>query len=64
MSVQFDVVLHEGDSGYWIASVPSLHACHSQGRTAEEALQNVQDAIRLCLEDETPRAVRLARVEV
>lgn len=64
MTVHFDVVLHEGDSGYWVASVPSLQACHSQGRTPDEALENVQDAIRLCLKDASPRDVRIVGVDV
>lgn len=62
MDVEFDVVLEEGDSGDWIASVPSLNGCHTQGRTREEALERIHEAIDLCLEYETPRNVRVERI--
>ena len=40
------VVLHPGEDGYWVAEVPSLPGCVSQGRTKEEAVTNARDAIR------------------
>jgi len=39
------VVLHRGEDGFWVAEVPSLPGCISQGKTKEEALQNIRDAI-------------------
>jgi predicted RNase H-like HicB family nuclease len=41
------VVLYPGDDGYLVAEVPSLPGCISQGRTREEALANVREAISL-----------------
>jgi predicted RNase H-like HicB family nuclease len=41
------VLLYPGDDGYIIAEVPSLRGCISQGRTREEALANVREAISL-----------------
>ena len=32
--------------GWHVASCPTLPGCHSQGRTREEALRNVREAIR------------------
>ena len=46
MSMQYAVVLEPGEDDYIIASVPSLPGCHTQGRTREEALQNIQEAMR------------------
>ena len=40
------VVIHPGEDGYGIAEVPSLPGCVSQGRTKEEAIANVREAIR------------------
>jgi predicted RNase H-like HicB family nuclease len=39
------VVLYRGEDGFWVAEVPSLPGCISQGRTREEALTNARDAI-------------------
>jgi len=37
------------EEGGYIASVPAYAACVSQGETFEEALENVEDALRECL---------------
>lgn len=40
------VMLYPGEDGYWVAEVPSLPGCISQGKTREEAVKNIQEAIR------------------
>jgi predicted RNase H-like HicB family nuclease len=40
------VVIYPGEDGYWIAECPSLPGCVSQGKTREEAAQNIKEAIR------------------
>jgi predicted RNase H-like HicB family nuclease len=44
------VVLEPSEEGGFTAIVPSLPGCLSEGDTREEALANIQDAIRLYLE--------------
>ncbi len=44
------VVIKRGEDGYYVANCPSLKSCWSQGRTREEALQNIREAITLYLE--------------
>jgi predicted RNase H-like HicB family nuclease len=44
------VILYPGEDGYIVAEVPSLPGCVSQGRTREEALTNIQEAIALHVE--------------
>ncbi len=39
------VVLSRGDDGYWVVEVPSLPGCISQGRSKEEAIGNIKEAI-------------------
>ena len=46
----FHVVVERGEDGYYAAHCPSLKSCWSQGRTREEALQNIKEAIELYLE--------------
>ncbi|HYW70442.1 MAG TPA: type II toxin-antitoxin system HicB family antitoxin [Pyrinomonadaceae bacterium] len=41
------VVLYPGEDGYVVAEVPSLPGCISQGKSREEALANVREAISL-----------------
>ena len=40
------VMLYPGEDGYWVAEVPSLPGCISQGKTRSEALTNIREAIR------------------
>lgn len=44
------VILYPGEDGYVIAEVPSLPGCVSQGKTRDEALMNIQEAIALHIE--------------
>lgn len=44
-------VVIEKDSDGYFAYCPSLQGCYSQGDTYEEALANIEDAIRLHIED-------------
>ncbi len=41
------VLLQPGEDGYVVAEVPSLPGCISQGRTRDEALTNIREAIAL-----------------
>jgi predicted RNase H-like HicB family nuclease len=49
MRVMVNLIYDEDYKGY-VADVPELPGCMSQGRTIEEALKNVREAIQLYLE--------------
>ncbi len=40
------VVLYPGEDRFWIAECPSLPGCISQGKTKEEAITNIREAIQ------------------
>lgn len=44
------VILYRGEDGYIIAEVPSLPGVVSQGKTREEALKNISEAVSLHIE--------------
>jgi predicted RNase H-like HicB family nuclease len=44
------VVIESGEDGYFVVHCPSLKTCCSQGKTREEALTNIKEAILLYLE--------------
>jgi predicted RNase H-like HicB family nuclease len=51
-SLDFKVFLErEEDYGGYVVRCPSIQGCYSQGKTVEEALTNIREAIELCLED-------------
>ena len=43
--MKYKIVLRESEEGYSV-SCPGLPGCWSQGETEEEAIENIQDAIR------------------
>ena len=47
------VILTPGEDGYLVAECPVIPGCVSQGRTREEALANIREAIELCLENQS-----------
>ena len=48
--MKLKVVIEKGEDGYYVVTVPSLPGCISQGKTKEEALENIKEAIELYLE--------------
>ena len=53
------VILTPGEDGYVVAECPVIPGCISQGRTREEALANIREAIELCLENQSVEGWRL-----
>jgi predicted RNase H-like HicB family nuclease len=47
---EFDVVILEDESGGYVAFVPALPGCHTQGDTLQELMDNVREAVELYLE--------------
>ena len=47
----FKVLLEPDETGGCVATCPSLPGCYSQGDTVDGALDNIREAIELCLED-------------
>ena len=48
--MKFLITLTQDEDGVFIAECPSIPGCVSQGKTEQEAMDNLQDAIRECLE--------------
>ena len=46
----FTVIIEKDEDGIYVGSVPALKGCHSHGKTIDELLKNVKEAIELCLE--------------
>ncbi len=51
-ALDFKVFLEPDEEyGGYVVVCPSLQGCYSQGKTVEEALANIREAIELCLEE-------------
>jgi len=43
--MKFNITLEKDNSGYYVAEVPALPGCLSQGKTRREAIKNIHEAI-------------------
>ena len=48
---RLQVVVEQDEDGIYVADVPALQGCHTQGRTFEEALANIRDVIAMCIRE-------------
>ncbi|MEZ2346100.1 type II toxin-antitoxin system HicB family antitoxin [Terriglobus sp. RCC_193] len=55
--MKFHVKIEQDEDGFFLASVPALPGCYSDGKTEEEAHRNIQEAMELWLEAEDAKAV-------
>jgi len=46
----FPVIVERDSEGYYVASMPSLRGCHTQGRSLVEMTVRIREVIALCLE--------------
>jgi len=46
----YRVIIEKGEDFGYIVHCPAIPGCHSQGETMEEALENIKDAIRGCIQ--------------
>lgn len=68
----FPVIIEKDEDGFFVADCPELTGCHTQGKSLEEAITRIKDAIKLHLEilreekQEIPnmQAVGMTSVEV
>jgi len=51
--MKYRVLIEQDEDGYFVAEVPSLPGCISQGETRAEATENIKEAIALYLESLT-----------
>ncbi len=44
------VLIYPGEDGYWVVECPSLPGCVTQGKTEDEAIENIKEAIQVYIE--------------
>jgi predicted RNase H-like HicB family nuclease len=47
---RFTVILERDEDGFYVASIPVLQGCHTQGRTLDQAMRRIREAAELWLE--------------
>ena len=67
--VEYNVIIEKSEDGWYIATVPEIQGCYTQGKTISEVLERIKEAIEVCLEadgeDIVPRKfIGIQKVEV
>ncbi len=47
----YHITIKKDEAGYYIATCSNFKGCHSYGLTLEEALENIEECIKLCQEE-------------
>ena len=48
--MKLSVTIDRDEDGIWVVECPAIPGCVSQGKTKQQALKNIEEAIALCLE--------------
>ncbi len=49
----FLVLIEQDEDGIYVAKVPDIPGCYTQGKTIEQVMEKIWEAIQVCLESET-----------
>ncbi|MFH1539451.1 MAG: type II toxin-antitoxin system HicB family antitoxin [bacterium] len=47
----FQVIIEQDEDGFFVAEAPGIRACYAQGKTFEEAINNIKDVLAMCVEE-------------
>ena len=50
--LDFTVLIEMDEDGIYIASVPELQGCYTQGKNVSQVLERIKEAIEVCIETE------------
>lgn len=63
MKRTFNVLIERDREGWLVATVPSLEGCYTQARTFDELHTRVQEAIEVCLEEDSPETIEFVGMQ-
>jgi predicted RNase H-like HicB family nuclease len=52
MEKEFTVIIEQDEDGFYVAEVPALRGCYTQGKTIKEAMERIKEVIAMCLEEQ------------
>jgi len=52
MRSDFSVIIEQDADGIYVASVPALRGCHTQGTSLDQVMERIREAIALCIEEQ------------
>ncbi|MGD0855027.1 MAG: type II toxin-antitoxin system HicB family antitoxin [Dehalococcoidia bacterium] len=53
--MKYTVIIREAPDGYYVAGCPLVPEAHAQGKSYDECLYNIREALELCIDYRTER---------
>ncbi len=60
----FKVIIEQDEDGIFVADVPAIPGCFTQGKTYEETIRGIKEVIQLCLEEAKDDPVYRAKINL
>ena len=57
--VDFNVFIEQDEDGMYVAKAPEIQGCYTQGKTLQEVLERIKEAIEVCLEADKEEIIPL-----
>jgi predicted RNase H-like HicB family nuclease len=57
--MDFTVIIEQDEDGVYIAKIPEIEGCYTQGKTIEEVLERIKEAAEVCLEGDKENIIPL-----
>ncbi len=57
------VTIEQDEDGMYVAEVPAIAGCYTQGKTIDEAMNRIREAVSACSKDENVKPLKFVRVQ-
>ena len=62
--LNFTVLIEQDEDGLYVAKVPDISGCYTQGKTVQEAMGRIKEAILVCIEADSEETIPMKFVGV
>ncbi len=59
----YTVIIEQDEDGMYVAKVPDISGCYTQGKTVAEATERIKEAISSCNKDENIEPLRFVGIQ-
>ena len=62
--MDFTVLIEQDEDGIYVAKVPEIDGCYTQGKTLKEVIERIKEAIEVCLEADKEEVIPMKFVGI
>lgn len=59
----YTVIIEQDEDGVYVAKVPDIVGCHTQGKSVHEAMERIREAIQACSKDELIEPLKFVGIQ-